>query len=191
MDAANYLLGYLKNTQQYKPMIIYHPYKQGNGTEPRLEAFVDSGYISSEDAKSTTSWITRLNYAPIAWSCGLQSINALSSCESEYLALTEVLKQSVWTRQVLRWMGIPIKKFDVYEDNLGTIKITAEATFFKRSKHILNRYHYVRQICNEIANIRYVSTELQAADLNTKMITSPSLFERLRNALMVFTKSTI
>ena len=186
LKAAKYILGYLKYTEKYLPMIVYHPDSASSDIAPRLDVFVDSGYISSEDAKSTTSWITRINYSPVGWSCGLQSINALSSCESEYIALTEALKQGVWNKQMLISMGLPTGKFNVYEDNIGTIKITAQATFFKRSKHILNRYHYVCGVCASDPQMQYISTAMQLADLNTKMITCPSVFEGMRNALMVF-----
>ena len=186
LKAAEYVLGYLKYTRPQSPMIVYQPGKNYDTLKPNFDVFVDSGYISSEDAKSTTSWITRFNYAPVGWHCGLQSINALSSCESEYIALTSAFKQAVWTKQVMYGLNIDLGRFNVFEDNIGTIRLTAQATFFKRSKHILNRYHYVRAISTAMANMKYVSTDKQLADLNTKVIAVPAKFEKLRNALMVF-----
>ena len=83
-------------------------------------------------------------------------------------------------------LNIDIGRFRVFEDNIGTIRLTAQATFFKRSKHILNRYHYVRIISASMAEMKYVHTDKQLADLNTKVIATPAKFEKLRNAMMVF-----
>ena len=167
-------------------MIVYQPGRTEDTLTPNFDVFVDSGYISSEDAKSTSSWITRFNYAPVSWHCGLQSINALSSCEAEYIALTSAFKQAVWTKQLMFGLNIDIGRFKVFEDNIGTIRLTAQATFFKRSKHILNRYHYIRIISASMAEMKYVNTDKQLADLNTKVISTPAKFEKLRNAMMVF-----
>ena len=186
LKAAEYTLGYLKYTRSKKPMIVYQPGRTEDTLTPNFDVFVDSGYISSEDAKSTSSWITRFNYAPVSWHCGLQSINALSSCEAEYIALTSAFKQAVWTKQLMFGLNVDIGRFRVFEDNIGTIRLTAQATFFKRSKHILNRYHYVRIISASMAEMKYVHTDKQLADLNTKVITTPAKFEKLRNAMMVF-----
>ena len=129
-------MGYLKYTRSKKPMIVYQPGRHDDTLTPNFDVFVDSVYISSEDAKSTSSWITRFNYAPVSWHCGLQSINALSSCEAEYIALASAFKQAVWTKQVMFGLNIDIGRFRVFEDNIGTIRLTAHRQHSSRDRSI-------------------------------------------------------
>src|SRR5271167_3594987 len=93
-----------------------------------------------------------------------------STMEAEYIALNEAGKQAVFLYEVLQSIDpqdrLPIT---VYCDNKGSVQFSDNPLFHKRSKHIDNRYHYVRQLVEDsLIEIEYVSTDNMAADMLTK-----------------------
>ncbi|MCI18858.1 hypothetical protein A2U01_0040013, partial [Trifolium medium] len=52
------------------------------------------------DRRSTTEFVFKLEGAQISWSSKKQSIVAVSSCETEYVAGCAAACQAVWLQQV-------------------------------------------------------------------------------------------
>ena len=87
-----------------------------------LVGFSDADWASdSTDRKSTSGYIIQLSGSTIDWMSKKQSSVSLSSCESEYVALTEVCKQLMWVKQLLIDMNVEIEKINVYEDNQSAL----------------------------------------------------------------------
>ncbi|XP_051117795.1 secreted RxLR effector protein 161-like [Andrographis paniculata] len=60
----------------------------------KLNGYVDSNYANDRDSRnSTTSYIFTLYDSCVSWKSQLQPIVALSTTESEYVAITEALKE--------------------------------------------------------------------------------------------------
>jgi hypothetical protein len=51
---------------------------------------------------------------------------ALSTCEAEYMALAEVLKEGIWLSRVLKDLGEPQGRFTAFCDNQGAIALKDE-----------------------------------------------------------------
>ncbi|XP_047952725.1 phenylalanine N-monooxygenase-like [Salvia hispanica] len=59
----------------------------------------DSNYANDRDKKkSTTSYVFTLGGSCISWKSQLQHIVALSTIESEYIAITEAMKEALWLK---------------------------------------------------------------------------------------------
>jgi hypothetical protein len=90
-EAGKKILRYLKGTMDYG--ILYPANVEGQF----INGYVDSDYGSDKNSrKSTTGCLFTANGAPILWISKRQTCIALSSTESEYIALTHGGKESVW-----------------------------------------------------------------------------------------------
>ncbi|CAI7857293.1 unnamed protein product, partial [Closterium sp. NIES-53] len=83
--------------------------KGADGVEPGrlfLTAFSDASYASeSEDMTSVGGFICCVGGGPTAWESKKQVDQALSSVESEYMALFRAVREIVWQRRLLAELG--------------------------------------------------------------------------------------
>ncbi|GJZ34930.1 retrovirus-related pol polyprotein from transposon TNT 1-94 [Tanacetum coccineum] len=61
--------------------------------------------------------------------------------EAEYMALTEVVKESIWIRGLLEELGVELNTVTVNCDNQGAIYLSRNHVFHQRTKHINVGYH--------------------------------------------------
>jgi len=175
--AAKEVLRYLRGTSD-KPLTFKFGPKAKTTVliaqqELNLTAYSDSdwgGDISS--SRSTAGYIILANGTPISWRSGLQSTVALSSCEAEYYALTDAIKDILWIQSLLteiKYTGTDLAPMRLYEDNQSAIVLAENPEFHKRSKHIRIRYHWVReQVADGTVVLFYCPTAEMAADGLTK-----------------------
>ena len=70
-------------------------------------------------------------------------------CEAEYIAASDAAKEAVWLRKFLGELGVAPSldgPVPVHCDNTGAIAQAKEPKSHHRTKHILRRYHLVREI---------------------------------------------
>ncbi|CAI7880090.1 unnamed protein product [Closterium sp. NIES-54] len=83
--------------------------KGADGVEPRhlfLTAFSDASYASEpQDMTSVGGFICCVGGGPTAWESKKQVDQALSSVESEYMALFRAVREIVWQRRLLAELG--------------------------------------------------------------------------------------
>ena len=106
-------------------------------------------------------------------------IIALSSCEAEYVAVTDAMKEGNYLRQLLADMtGSKRKIIRLHADNQGAIALSKNAVHHKRTKHIDIRYHFIRyEVENNIVNLVYVPSDKNTADMFTKPLPLSKLAE--------------
>ena len=71
---------------------------------------------------------------------------ALSTCEAEYIALSETVQERKFLRQLcidLRILQVS-NSVSIHADNQGAIKLAKNPVFHQRSKHIDIKYHFIR-----------------------------------------------
>lgn len=134
------------------------------------------------DARSTTGWLVKIGSGPINWCSKKQTIVALSSAESEYIAAAHAAQELLWLRGLLTELGYPASRPTVlYCDNQSAIALVERGPgrASQRSKHINVRYHFIHQLAlTGQLRLEWVSTTLQQADLLTKPL-GPQLFTPL------------
>ncbi|CAL4153012.1 unnamed protein product, partial [Meganyctiphanes norvegica] len=109
--------------------------------------------------------------ALISWRSSKQRSVATSSCEAEYIALTEAVKESKFLRQLLSDMtGCEKESVLLYCDNQSAMKLAKNPVFHDRSKHIDIKYHFIREavIDDAIVVLKYIPTAKNVADIFTK-----------------------
>ena len=145
-------------------------YKGGCLLYPSL--FSDASFASDIDSKkSVSAYVSYVGGGPVSWKSKVQSTTALSSCESEYIALCAAAQEAVhlkglFLELVSEVIDTPVV---IYEDNMSTIQVSKNPVLHERQKHVEVKYHYVRECVAELRiQVRYLGTRLMIADLLTK-----------------------
>eukprot|EP00253_Pinus_taeda_P019723 PITA_19723 len=140
--------------------------------------------VLKDDRKSTSGYVFHMSSGAISWASKKQPIVALSTVEAEYVAATSVACQAVWMRRMLRSLGQEQAKGTViYCDNSTAIALSKNFVFHKRMKHIDTRFHYIRELVNNVEIVLvHCKTQEQVANILTKPLGQKS-FEFLRKCL--------
>ena len=116
-----------------------------------------------------------LNGGAVSWKSSKQATVADSTTEAEYIAASDAAKEAVWIRKFITELGVipsisdPI---ELYCDNNGAIAQAKEPRSHQRSKHILWRFHLIREIIERgDVKICKVPTYDNVADPLTKPLT--------------------
>ena len=170
-SAVKRILRYLKGT-------IDVGISYGVKKDHSLVGFCDSDFAGDVDTRrSTTGFVFMINGGPVSWSSTTQSTTALASTEAEYMALTDAMKEVLWLRRLLEFVGLQQDDPTLLRvDNQGAIALSRNPEFHKRSKHIAVKYHRIREEQEE-GNLRleYVESTNQAADFLTKSLSGPAV----------------
>ena len=180
--ALNHLIHYMAGTPTLG--LRYH---FADSTALRLESYVDASYGNDDtnQAKSHHGYLIYFAGGLIDWSTNLQSTIALSSAEAEHIAAFHASRSVMYYRQLLEEFGHKQgEPTIVWEDNKACIAQSKNPVNHKRCKHILIKYHYLRQLVSDnICRLEYVVTKSQIADALTKPL-PPKDFIRLRPFLV-------
>nr|GEU46929.1 ribonuclease H-like domain, reverse transcriptase, RNA-dependent DNA polymerase [Tanacetum cinerariifolium] len=139
----------------------------------KKEARIDSSYgVNTQEEKGTTDIIFYYGESPISWSTQKQATVALSSCESEFIAVTATATQALWLKKLLSKLTYSEEdKVTIRVDNKSAIALMKKPVFHGRSKHIDTKYHFIREcVEREDIQVEFVSEEYQKADILTKAI---------------------
>jgi len=187
----------VKRIFQYLQNTIYYgiKFKRTSCSADITKTFsidVPIGYVDADHARDTdsrrsvTGYIFFLADGPVSWSSKQQSSVALSSMEAEYMAASAACQEAVWLDRVLKELGnTNVDVIVLFEDNKSCIQFTKNNNVHKRSKHIDQRYHYIRElVADSKVKLEYIPTDMNIADLFTKPISSER-FMNLRDKFMV------
>jgi hypothetical protein len=193
--------------------LILHP-----NNSLSLDMFVDADFAGRwhkeyshlrESILSRTGFIVTFCGCPISWCSKLQTEIALSTTESEYIALSTATREILPLCRILqdiitfsfinlsssthipdnihsnKFTTIPIPASKVYEDNNACIILaTTETNSKPRTKHISLKYHnFHDQIKTGSLQIVKVDTHSNWADIFTKPL-GKQKFETLRRLIM-------
>ena len=129
---------------------------------------------------------------PLLWVSKLQTEIALSTLNSEYVALSHsvraLLPLKSLIKEVIDNLGINcenlkfVSRSTVYEDNNGAIVVATSPRMTSSSKHIAVKYHWFRQHVGKEFVIRKIESENQKADIFTKGLQG-QIFARISKLL--------
>ena len=197
-EAVEHIVKYLRDTRNEG--IILKPQSSKS-----FDVFADADFVGnwhkmtaahdSSTAKSRTGYV--INYAgcPIAWTSKLQTVVALSSCEAEYISLSDSLRDTIPLMDLInefKQHGFKVISSQprvycrAYEDNSGALELARLPKLRPRTKHINIKYHHFREhVRNGLIKIYPISTHDQIADIFTKPLPQ-NQFLKLRKVLLHF-----
>ncbi|MBW0464269.1 hypothetical protein O181_003984 [Austropuccinia psidii MF-1] len=111
----------------------------------------------------------------VSWRTKKQPIVSHSTTEAEYKALSDMTKEVEWLIQLLEEIylnkGNPTPQ--LFNNNKGAIDLAlsnAKHNGFK-TQNMDTKYHYICDLIkNSVINLKYVSTNVMAADFLTKSV---------------------
>ena len=149
----------------YKYQIVYNELSNKS-----VIAHSDSDWAQDlESCKSVTGYITLMAYRVTFWMSHQQKTVALSSTETEYMALSNCSHQLVWMRNLLNEVSFNVPIPHIYGDNLGSLFWGSNPIQEKDSKYIDICYHYIRDLIeDEQVKLYYIDGKKNSADILTK-----------------------
>ena len=195
-DAIEHLAKYLRDTADQG--IILRPTDQKS-----FDVYADADFVGNwhkmtamndpSTAKSRSGYVILYAGCPIAWTSKLQTVIALSCCESEYISLSEALRDTIPLMELvteLQQHGFNVISTEprvyckAFEDNSGALELARLPKMRPRTKHINIKYHHFREYVRlGLIKIFPITTDNQIADIFTKPLPQ-NLFLKLRKALL-------
>jgi Reverse transcriptase (RNA-dependent DNA polymerase)/gag-polypeptide of LTR copia-type/Pol polyprotein, beta-barrel domain/GAG-pre-integrase domain/Integrase core domain len=138
----------------------------------KLEGYSDADWAGGEDRRSISGNLFTLAGGTIVHSSKKQNSVALSSTESEYMAVVQAAKESIWIQRFVKELGRNLDNGKViYVDNQGAIALANNPEHHARTKHIDIQYHFIREcVENDLIELKYCPTEDMVADGLTKAL---------------------
>ena len=145
-------------------------------------------------AKSRTGYVLTFAGAPLTWASKLQTEIALSTVESEYISLSQALREVICMMELAKEakdQGVPVfcepttvVKCKAFEDNTGALELANVPKMRPRTKHINIKYHHFRHhVETGDITVQHVDTHSQVADIFTKPLAA-ELFIKHRRTLL-------
>lgn len=180
--ACKRILRYLKGTSSYGIK-----YERSDGTNDFVVAYSDADWASDRlSRRSTSGYMVLIANSLISWRCQRQRSVALSTVESEFVAMSICLQDLLWYKDLLR-EAFPSfsSKIIFYSDNQGAIAVARNESYSSKLKHISIRMSFVKDVvkCEDIS-LAYKCTEEMLADIFTKVLPG-GRFEALCSLLRI------
>ncbi|GMG23088.1 unnamed protein product [Ambrosiozyma monospora] len=165
LTAAKHVLRYVKGTLHLK--LVYR-----HSSSFKITGYCDADWAGDKsDRKSTSGYFFSISGAPVIWKSKKQHSIALSSTESEYISLSESLKDLLWLTQLLKTIHLqPQQLTEIFEDNEGCIALANHPAHHERTKHIDIRYHFLRFYIKSVFVVQPIATVDNPADTLTKSL---------------------
>ena len=170
--AAKTVLKYLRRTKD--AFLVYG----GKDAELSVEGYVDASFQTDpDDSHSQAGYVFTLNGGAFSWKSFKQSTTADSTTEAEYIAASEAAKEAVWIKKFIEGLDVvpnSSNPMTLYCDNTGAIAQVKEPRSHAKSKHVLRKFHIVREIVYRgDVKICKVDTNDNIADPLTKALSRP------------------
>eukprot|EP00253_Pinus_taeda_P036626 PITA_36626 len=146
---------------------------------------------SVDDRKNTSDGAFFMGSRLVSWFSKKQSSIALSIAKAEYVAAASCCTQLLWMMQTLQDFQITCTPpISILCDNTSAIIISKNPIMHSKSKHILIKYHFLReQVLEQKVKLEYVPSKEQVADIFAKPLPRET-FEYLRQKLRVVDASS-
>ncbi|CAI7764729.1 unnamed protein product [Closterium sp. NIES-54] len=136
-----------------------------------LTCFTDATWASEkDDSSSVGGYICVVGGGPASWRSKKQTETALTSVESEYMAMFHGVKEVIWLRRLLEEIGQEQKvATPLFCDSKGALGMARNAVLHGLNKHMRIKWHWLRKEVKSV-NPMYIKTHQQPADFLTKRL---------------------
>ena len=166
LTAVKRILRYLKGSVHLGLL-----YSKDSNTDCLCVGYSDADWAGDiKDRKSTSGYLFKLSGAAVSWRSKKQVCVALSTAESEYMALASAAQEAVWMRQLTSDLkNGPTGATVIFEDNQSSICMAQNPQFHGRAKYIAIKYHFIREkVTDGTVELKYCRSDMMIADILTK-----------------------
>ena len=142
------------------------------GAQVAVWGYADAGHAGDQEtSRGRHGYVFLSAGAAVSWRSSMMKLVTHSSCESEYVGLSEAGNEAVHLLQLQEEMGIGGGSVLMMGDNESSLKLALNPVFHQRSKHIRIKFHSLRDRVEEgLLELCKVDTGLNAADMLTKNV---------------------
>ena len=155
----------------------------------KIEAYVDSDWGGDPDTRrSTCGYIVHVSGSPVSWKSKTMKTIALSSCEAEFMALTEVCREVMWMCRFFDEIGLKYSMPAIYSDSSSALNWAEDPIQHQRNKHVEIKYYYVRDMVAG-GNVKTfkISSANNVSDIMTKPV-GKQILDKLKPGAMGYEK---
>ncbi|KAE8239630.1 hypothetical protein A4X06_0g8158, partial [Tilletia controversa] len=138
----------------------------------QIEGFCDADHAKDHDnRRSVSGYAFFVHGNLVSWRSRLQATVAISSTESEYVAMSEAAREAKWLRTFTTELDFaPRRPTDIFTDSSGAYSLARNPEGHNRLKHIDVHHHFVRElVANQQVSVTQIGTDENAADTFTKV----------------------
>jgi len=153
-----------------------------------LIGYFDSSWLDNPTDRCSTYGIVILqNSLLILWKSKKHSMVTMSTCESEYLAGTELIRDLCWIRNILIGLNFPpALPVTVFGDNENANGIASNGVQH-RTQHIEARHFCITEKVREgLIMVQYLPTEHMIPDMFTKTLPQDTIKRHSRSLGLSF-----
>lgn len=120
---------------------------------------------------SLTGYLFTFDNCAINWKAQLQSVVALSTTEVEYTATAEAIKEAIWSKGMLKELGVDQNSVVIHCDSQSAICLSKNQTHHKKTKHVDIKLHFFRlEVSKATIKLQKIHTDNNVVDMLTKAI---------------------
>jgi len=161
---------------------------KSNSTE--IFAHVDTAHANCPDAKSISAFFLSVGEHNAPFHSEAKSLDQIATCpmSAEYMGYTRTCQAIIHYRQLAEDLGFKVTTpTTLLSDNKTAISLTVAPEISRKSKHILVRYHYIRELVSDNRVVlKYTPSPQLRANVMTKYLMRVP-FKKERNSLLNLT----
>jgi len=164
LDVVYRILRYLKSSPGKGLMFKSHGHLN-------IEGYCDADWASClDDRRSTSGYCVFVGGNLVSWRSKKQSVVSRSTAEAEYRAMSLVVSEMLWVKNLLSELNVLRKgPLRVWCDNISSINIANNPIQHDRTKHVeIDRFFIKEKLDDGTIELRYVNSGGQIADSLTK-----------------------
>jgi hypothetical protein len=192
-NATKHLIQYLKSTIN---QVIHYKRQESNVSHLAPVTYCDANFTGDiNSCKSISAYVFIFASGPIMWNASFQKVVLLSSTEAEYIALTHVCKQAIFSWKLLAPLRLnSTTPMTIYSDSQSAIAIANSPQLNNklRLKHFNVKVHFICDMVHKrVVHVEYCPTTKMLADYLTKILPRPAFkYLKLKTRLQINNNST-
>jgi hypothetical protein len=161
-----------------------HKKRKAPEPEPDAVAYSDANHGTSvDDKKSISGVILHVFGGPVSWSSKVQPVTSLSTCESEFRAMSSASREALWLAKILKLFDVEHIPFLIRGDSASAITSVKNYTSTKYTKHIEIHKDFMKDYYKKgVLNFEHIHGRWNPADVLTKALCRTK-FEEFRHML--------